>query len=195
MFNVLTSLYYLSITAIVIFSLSIYLLKLDLWPSPDRPRISLLFSIFGNTWLAANLVLSVYLSLTEPENLFFIGSVWRIVATLLFLTGIVISLWAWRLFKTIKRLFGTEMDILVIEGPYKYTRHPQYFSVMLMTIALAIFFNTLQLWLFTATTTASFYVAALMEERKLEKIFGQKYVEYRKETPFLPFLRIKRTKK
>ena len=188
----LSAIYYLSITAIVIFALLTYLLRLNVWPTPDKPRRSLFFSIFGNVWLAVNLFLAVYLSLIKPESLFFTNVMWKVVAVLLLLIGVLVSLWAWILFKTLKRVFGMEMNVLITVGPYKYVRHPQYFSVMLVTIALAMFLNTLQLLLFAVATTVSFYIVALMEERKLEELFGQEYREYRERTPmFIPLLKIR----
>lgn len=54
---------------------------------------------------------------------------------------------------------------------------------MLMTIGLTIIFNTLQLLLFTISTTMAFYTAALLEERKLKEIFEEEYLEYTMRTP------------
>lgn len=118
-------LYYVSLTAIVIFALSVYLLKLDLWPTPRRPRVSLIFSSFGNAWLTLNLLLALHLSLKDPQDPIFAGFAWKAMAIPLIIAGAALSLWAWRLFKTAERLFGMRMDMLVTWGPYRYIRHPQ----------------------------------------------------------------------
>lgn len=192
--ELLSTLYYISAVTLVIFSLSLYLLKVlfdvDLWLAWKRPKVSMLVVVFGSIWWIANLGLSAYLSFLEPRNLFFVGIVWKSVAAFLLLTGMAVGLWATKLFKTVKRLYGGDRDMLVTEGPYRYTRHPQYLSLMLNAIALAIFFNTLQVFVFAITITASAYTAALMEEMELEKIFGQKYRDYKNKTPFFPFLRV-----
>lgn len=185
--------YYFSIVAIALFVLIIYILKLDLWPTPEKPKTSLLFSIFGNIWLALNLLAAIYLSLVNPKGLFFTGLWWKIVAILLGLFGAGLSLWAWVTFKTVRRLLGMEINLLVTWGPYRYTRHPQYFSIMLITVALAILFNTIQLLLFAVSTTVTFYIVAIMEENKLEKIFGLEYQRYKARVPrFIPFLKVVR---
>jgi len=190
----LSTLYYISTAALVIFSLLLYVLKalfnVDLWLAWKRPKVSMLVVIFGSIWWIANLGLSVYLSFLASQTLFFVGMVWKFVAAFLLLTGMAVGLWATRLFRTVKRLYGGDRDMLVTEGSYKYTRHPQYLSLMLNAIALAIFFNTLQVFVFAITITASAYIAALMEEMELEKIFGQRYTDYKNKTPFFPFLRI-----
>jgi len=106
--------------------------------------------------------------------------------------GLAIGLWAMKTFRTMRKLYG-RIDSLVTQGPYRYTRNPQYLSLMLITIASAIFFNSLHLLLFAITITASVYFAALMEEQELEKVFGQQYVGYRNETPrLIPFTKLKR---
>ena len=192
--ELLSTLYYLSAAALVVFSLLLYLLKVlfnvDLWLGWERPKVSMLVVVFGSIWWVANLGLSVYLSFLAPQNLFFGGIVWKFVAAFLLLTGMAVGLWATRLFRTVKRLYGGDRDMLVTEGPYRYTRHPQYLSLMLNAFALAVFFNTLQMLVFAITIIASAYIAALMEEMELEKIFGQQYTDYKNKTPFFPFLRV-----
>ena len=138
--------------------------------------------------MTIDFALALYLSVTNPYLMFFESFIWKILTMPMFLLGIGVHLWAWKVFKKVKRLFGIEMDMLITEGPYEHVRHPQYSSLMLILTALTMFFNAAQLLLFTVSTAASFYIAALMEERKLEEIFKTKYLEYKRRVPqFIPF--------
>jgi protein-S-isoprenylcysteine O-methyltransferase Ste14 len=194
--SILSTIYYLSAVGLVLFSLLLYLLKrlfgLDFWVAWERPVVSSLIVVSGSTWWLVNLALAIYLSMQNPVDMFFVGYVWRGVALLFVLVGLAIGLWAMKTFRTMKKLYG-KIDSLVTQGPYRYTRNPQYLSLMLITIGAAIFFNSLHLLLFAATIAASAYFAALMEEEELEKLFGQQYAKYRKETPrLIPFTKPRR---
>jgi protein-S-isoprenylcysteine O-methyltransferase Ste14 len=183
-------LYYASLAATAGTALLLHLLRLEVWPAPERPHRALLYVLLGNLWIAANLVWGIYLSLAGPIPLVFEGLPWMGVGLALVLVGLAISVWAWWLFRRLERLFGVRIDRLVTVGPYRYVRHPQYFALMLMTLGLSLIFNTLQLLLFALSTTAAFYISALMEERKLLAIFGQQYRDYAAKTPrFIPRLK------
>jgi len=75
--DLLSTIYYLSVTGLVLFSLLLYLLKrlfgLDVWVAWERPTVSLLVVIFGSAWWVANLALAIYLSLQKPVDMFFVG--------------------------------------------------------------------------------------------------------------------------
>ncbi len=186
--------FYISAIGLVVFSLALYLLKrlfgLDLWVGWERPTVSLLLVVFGSAWWVANLGLAAYLTIKEPVDLYSPSPLWKSVALLLVLAGLAIGLWAMKTFRTIRKLYG-KIDSLVTQGPYRYTRNPQYLSLMLITIGSALFFNSFHLLLFAITITASSYFAALMEEQELEKVFGQQYVNYKRETPrLMPFTKL-----
>ncbi len=141
----LTIVYYFSLAGVSLFALSMYLLRVEVWPAPEKPASSILFSLLGNIWLFANLALSLHLSLTSPYTLFFHGILWRLSALFIFLVGLIVLFWSFAVFGEVGRLFGVKIDVLVTAGPYKYVRHPQYFSIILMTITLTILFDTLQM--------------------------------------------------
>ena len=194
--DLLSTAYYLSVTGLVVFSLVLYSLKrlfgLDFWVAWERPTISLLVVIFGSAWWVVNLALAIYLSIQKPVGLFSATYTWRGVGLLFVLVGLAIGLWAMKTFQTVRKLYG-KIDSLVTQGPYRYTRNPQYLSLALITTGAALFFNSLHLLLFAATITASVYFAALMEEQELEKVFGRQYVAYKKKTPrLMPFTKLRR---
>ena len=73
-------------------------------------------------------------------------------------------------------------------GLYRCVRHPLYtFSMVVLWLFPMM---TRNLLLAFAAATVYFLVGAIFEERKLLKIFGTEYTEYRAKTPFfIPCLR------
>ncbi len=138
--------------------------------------------------------MAVYLSLTEPLFLFFTDFIWRIIAIALVMVASLLVIWAISYFKTIRRIFGMEVVKLVTEGPYRYTRHPQYIAIFLYTLALVFLLNTVQALAYAISVSFSFYIVALMEERKLAELFAEQYLSYKEKTPIIPFLRHVRRK-
>lgn len=80
---------------------------------------------------------------------------------------------------------------LVVDGPYKYVRHPMYSAVIfLLNPALALLFRS---WLLMLAVILIYFVwrgAIKGEERILVQKFGEQFLDYRKKTPvFFPDLR------
>ncbi|MGA2265451.1 MAG: methyltransferase [Phycisphaerae bacterium] len=80
---------------------------------------------------------------------------------------------------------------LVIVGPYRTIRHPQYAAVMLLAAGwwLALDYTFL---LFLLAFLAVWFscVVAPLEERELRALFGDQYASYARHTPrFIPFTR------
>ncbi len=74
----------------------------------------------------------------------------------------------------------------VHSGPFRFVRHPAYFSMILELAALALL---CQAWI-TLVITPLLFVPALwlrirLEEAALVEKFGEKYVEYQRTTPAL----------
>jgi protein-S-isoprenylcysteine O-methyltransferase Ste14 len=76
---------------------------------------------------------------------------------------------------------------LVIEGFYRYIRHPLYFfAVLFLWLSPTMTENLLA---FNILATIYFYLGARHEERSLQEEFGREYEDYRKKVPmFLPRL-------
>jgi protein-S-isoprenylcysteine O-methyltransferase Ste14 len=78
----------------------------------------------------------------------------------------------------------TELDehyTLRIEGPYKYSRHPIYFFLIVFLLFRAemdLFYLTI---LFSAI--AYFYIGSFYEEKKLVRLFGNQYKDYQTKVP------------
>ncbi|TAK14653.1 MAG: isoprenylcysteine carboxylmethyltransferase family protein [Anaerolineae bacterium] len=74
-------------------------------------------------------------------------------------------------------------DTLNTSGLYRFMRHPLYtFSMLFLWLTPVMTANLAALYL---AISVYFYVGALFEERKLVRIFGQQYIDYRAHTPML----------
>ena len=99
---------------------------------------------------------------------------------------------------------------LIRTGPYKYIRHPQYISFIIITLGLTLVafetdpvFNTLPFDLNGYTVIfyiwvgelLAYIVLAKIEEIALKAKYGDEFLEYANEVPFMfPFLKLKRIK-
>ena len=112
-------------------------------------------------------------------------SSWRlIVGGCLVGAGIIINLWADRLFKqkgTSVKPFETSTT-LVISGPFAFSRHPMYLGMLLLLAGVALCLGSLSPWFvvpaFVWQITRRF---VRPEERKLEETFGETYLEYKRK--------------
>jgi protein-S-isoprenylcysteine O-methyltransferase Ste14 len=86
---------------------------------------------------------------------------------------------------------GTPMPLkatqkLVVEKPYSYCRNPLYFGLINFFFGISIMIGSasslMMVFIFTAIILS--YIK-LIEEKELEKRYGNDYLEYKKATPLL----------
>ncbi|CAF4171495.1 unnamed protein product [Adineta steineri] len=75
----------------------------------------------------------------------------------------------------------TGMNKLVTDGIFKFCRHPMYLFLLLGCIISPSV--SLDKFLFVIYAILYLYIAIPIEEKKLEKIFGQAYIDYKNEVP------------
>jgi len=105
------------------------------------------------------------------------------VALLAASMGLCLSIWTVTLFFKFGKGTPAPWDPpkkLVIRGPYCYVRNPMIISVMLMLLAEALLFKSwpIATWLVVFFIGNSIYFP-LVEEKNLEKRFGDDYKEYK----------------
>ncbi len=105
------------------------------------------------------------------------------VALLAASIGLCLSIWTVTLFMKVGK--GTPAPWnppkkLVIRGPYCYVRNPMIISVLFMLLAEALLFHSwpIAAWLMVFFIGNSIYFP-LVEEKSLEKRFGDDYREYK----------------
>jgi protein-S-isoprenylcysteine O-methyltransferase Ste14 len=68
---------------------------------------------------------------------------------------------------------------LVVSGLYRFSRNPMYAGVTLILIGEAIFFQTMNLWIYSFVVFIAFHIfIVLVEEPRLRKDFGEEYKTY-----------------
>ncbi len=78
---------------------------------------------------------------------------------------------------------------LVTGGIYRYVRHPQYLGLIVITVGLLIQWPTIITLAMWPILVLMYYRLAKREEKEALEAFGERYEEYRRNTPmFLPSL-------
>jgi protein-S-isoprenylcysteine O-methyltransferase Ste14 len=74
-------------------------------------------------------------------------------------------------------------DKLIIKGPYRYSRNPQYISDSLSIFAFMILTNSILVWILGFLAITLNILAPFTEEPWLEEKFGTSYLEYKSRVP------------
>jgi len=120
---------------------------------------------------------------------FYVGNVNMIAGVMAIILGGFLAFWT--IIAQIKLASGTPLPMLptkrlLIVGPFKYCRNP-------MTLGTIISYSGVAIWVGSYTALLAVTLIALLllvylkliEEKELELRFGQDYVEYKKNTPFI----------
>jgi protein-S-isoprenylcysteine O-methyltransferase len=106
--------------------------------------------------------------------------------------GILFRYWA---IHTLGKFFRTKLDIqehheLIMNGPYKYLRHPSYTGAMLTFIGLGFGIgNWLSIAVLITSGLTAYVFRIRVEERMLLKQFNKAYRDYKKKTwRLIPFI-------
>lgn len=75
-------------------------------------------------------------------------------------------------------------EVLVVRGLYRYTRNPMYLGVVAILIAEVMYFQSPELFLYSAVVALCFHLFVIFyEEPRLRKQYGQEYVQYCQVVP------------
>ena len=106
---------------------------------------------------------------------------------LLGITGLVIGFWilAWGK-KTFGKLDtplspGEKPKNLVTSGPFKFTRNPMYLGFVIFLLGVAVLFGSLVAFISPVIFFLIIHFAFIpFEEKLMEKTFGKKYLDYKR---------------
>ncbi|MCZ7361839.1 MAG: methyltransferase [Candidatus Methanoperedens sp.] len=99
------------------------------------------------------------------------------VSSIMILTGLALIVLGWR---KIHKAAG-----FVKDGIYRYSRHPQYLGILLITSAFIIQWPTVLTVIMWPILMVMYIRLAKKEEKEMEEKFGEEYLEYREEVPML----------
>jgi len=133
-------------------------------------------------WLAFTIILSI-----TKETAFKYSST---NTKLLLIPGIILMIASLMFyFSTVRMLLkGLKETKLMTTGPYSLCQHPLYASLLLGIIpALSLILNS---WLVLTSSVVGYFLLKRyikIEENELNSIFGEEYMNYKRETPvFFP---------
>ena len=118
-----------------------------------------------------------------------IGSVNRIVGGLLTVVGF--SLGFWSVITQLTRGRGTPLPVmptqeLLTEGPFRYCRNPMTLGTILAYLGIAVAVGTIAGTVLVLALAAALLVyLKRLEEWELAERFGEAYLAYRREVPFI----------
>ena len=108
------------------------------------------------------------------------------------LTGGIIALWGVRTLSTYQS-FGLKGK-LVMEGPYRYSRNPQYLGFILMFAGAILVTYSFVALVAETIMIVIFVILPFSEEPWLVQQYGKAYIEYRKHVPRFIGLRSMKSK-
>ncbi|MEQ8706709.1 MAG: isoprenylcysteine carboxylmethyltransferase family protein [Phaeodactylibacter sp.] len=110
---------------------------------------------------------------------------WIMAGALIVIAGTGLRIWA---IQTLGRFFTATVQIqeehqLIQHGPFRYIRHPSYTGALLTAVGGAIVLESwLGLLIATACMLYAYYVRITAEETALVSKFGQRYLDYQKQS-------------
>ena len=142
---------------------------------PKKPIIKppyVAFTLLFLSWLVDYLF---------PQFRFIFGN-YRYIGILILIFGLSITFYSFYLFKKNKTpiLPGQKPTFVVIEGAYKFTRNPMYLGVSAGLLGISIYFGNLLAFISPVIfflAMSLFYIPR--EEKLMEQIFGEKYLDYK----------------
>jgi protein-S-isoprenylcysteine O-methyltransferase Ste14 len=79
------------------------------------------------------------------------------------------------------------LSMLATNGVYSRIRHPVYLAVMLINLGLSLLFANYLMLILSILLVPAWYMVSKREEKLLIEKFGERYLEYLKQTPmFVP---------
>lgn len=136
-------------------------------------------------FLITSLILDKWFALPTLLNL----PLHALIGSILIVLGIFFLLWTLKAQREIGK--GTPMPLmatrkLVVQKPYAYCRNPLAFGLITLYFGISIFIGSVSsLILVVVFSTIILSYIKFIEEKELERRFGDAYVKYKQTTPFI----------
>lgn len=159
-------------------AISIFFPKHRIWPPPKKDSWQ-----FWTSWILSSIGMigSGLIGIIDFETLgsgywirFFVGG-------LAILIGVVMAVWGMRTLSA-RQSFGLKGK-LVTEGPYQYSRNPQYVGFILMYAGIILVTFSFMALVAGTIVIIVFAFLPFSEEPWLRQHYGEAYVEYCRQVP------------
>lgn len=135
------------------------------------------------TYFIVLLLLSIGLHFVFPIKKI-IYSPYTYLGVISIVFGIIIIIWANVLFKKSKTTIKPHETptSLEISGPFAISRNPMYLGITAILLGVAIVLGSLIAFIFPVIFIILIEIVFIpLEEKNLEKVFGKKYLDYKKK--------------
>lgn len=107
---------------------------------------------------------------------------YRFIGIIFIGIGLWLNLWADGLFKrgntTVKPF--RKSSVLILEGPFRFSRHPMYLGMVIALLGMAIILGSLVTFLPPIALFITMQMAFIRyEEKAMEETFGEEYLDYK----------------
>ncbi|MFW9839207.1 MAG: methyltransferase family protein [Candidatus Thorarchaeota archaeon] len=149
-----------------------------IWPPPSRTSWQYWVSWFFIILSSVGVPVIGFLDL---------GSMWPIQWVSFVFGGVLVLIATFLIYWGIRTLslhqsLGLEGE-LITNGPYKYTRNPQYLAMMLFYLSLIIVTGSYLTFLTGSLLILMYIITPFCEEPWLVEQFGKEYIQYSLEVP------------
>ena len=148
-----------------------------IWPPPNKRSWQYIV-----TWVLFYLVF-----ILNASFIFLDWNSWIFTQNTRFLLGIPLAiigalLVSWGIYTLGSKNTSGLKDEFITAGPYRFTRNPQYLGDMLLFTGMILISNSLYVLITHILLILVFAITPLAEEVWLEKIYGEKYKQYKLNT-------------
>ena len=140
-----------------------------------KSKHKFLLALLHTSILLINLSFIFYLGFIYKNKISIIINTFGIIFVLL---GILLTIYTLIFLKEIAIL---PKNKLIIEGPFKYSRHPIYLGYILVVSGLSFLFGSLYLLIYLIALIFALNYLAKQEEKELVNRFGKVYLDYMKK--------------
>lgn len=163
---------------VLLFALTIKLPTFRFWPPPSARSWQFFFS-----WLLASLVAInfLFIGLLDFNSAFLDNWLRFPIGVLLHVIGTVIGSWSFNKFG-LRATIGLG-DQLITDGPYRYSRNPQYIADCINILAFMLITNSWMVWMIGILGVILNLMAPFTEEPWLADRFGEAYLQYKQTVP------------
>ncbi len=158
--------------------ISVFGHKKRIWPPPNKKSWQ-----FFLTWILFYCIflINFIFIFTDWNSWIFINPIRFLIAIPMILLGSLLFIWSFTIFGA-KNTSGIK-DRFVTNGPYRFTRNPQYLGDITLFFGIFLLTNSVYLLISSILLTLLFLITPWAEEVWLEEQYGEVYMKYKDSTP------------